>query len=166
MAPLLLRALELQEPYFGAHATGLGVIGDELRVEKDAGYVAKVRETTEIESLEGTTGIAHSRYNSMAREDPRYNTKRMSHPFVDCTGTLCLMHNGVIGNYREHWEKLRGMHTFTSYEADVDAITDSEVAVHMVEEAMKEGMSIGEGLRWMAPQLEGSLLLACISTAD
>lgn len=167
IAPLLLRAIELQEPYFGAHASGLGVIdGGELRVEKDTGYVARVSETTAIESLEGTTGIAHSRYNSTARDDPRYNTRRMSHPFVDCTGTLCLMHNGGIANYKEHWQRLRKQHAFASYEAELDAITDSEVAVHMLEDAVKEGMSVEEGLRWMAPQLKGSFLLACISTDE
>ena len=167
IAPLLLRAIELQEPYFGAHASGFGVIdGGELRVVKDAGYVARVRETTDIGSLKGTTGIAHSRYNSKARDDPRYNTRRMSHPFVDCTGTLCMMHNGGIANYKEHWERLRGRHTFTSYEAELDAITDSEVAVHMLEEALKKRMSKEEGLRWIAPQLKGSFLLACISTDE
>jgi len=167
IAPLLLRAIELQEPYSGAHASGLGVIdGGELRVEKDIGYVARVRKTTAIESLEGTTGIAHSRYNSQARDDPRYNTGKMAHPFVDCTGSLCLMHNGGITNFRDHWEGLREGHKFTSYEAEVNAITDSEVALHMLEDAVKEGMSVGEGLRWMAPQLKGSFLLAYISTEE
>ena len=165
IAPLLLRTIELQEPYFGAHASGLGVInGGNLRVEKDAGHLAKVRGTTNIESLNGTTEIAHSRYNATARDDPRYNTMRMSHPFVDCTGTLCLMHNGGISNYKDHWERLRKEHVFTSYEAELDAITDSEIAVHMLEDAVKEGMFIEEGLRRMASQLTGSFLLACIST--
>jgi len=167
MAPLLLRAIELQEPYFGAHASGLGVIGGgELRVEKDVGPVARVRRTTDIGSLEETTGIAHSRYSPRARYDPRYNTKRMAHPFVDCTGTLCLMHNGEISDYRDHWERLRDRHRFTSYEAEVDDITDSEVAVHMLEEAVGEGLRIEEGLRWVASRLMGRFLLACISKAQ
>lgn len=167
IAPLLLRAIELQEPYFGAHASGLGVIdGSRIRVEKDIGYVARVRETTAIGSLEGTAGIAHSRYNSTAKEDPRFNTRRMAHPFVDCTGTLCLMHNGGIANYKDHWERLRKGHVFTSYEAEIDGITDSEVAVHMLEDAVREGLSVGEGLRRMAPQLRGSFLLGCISVEE
>ena len=36
IAPLLLKSLELQEPIFGAHATGLGVINEfGLQTEKD-----------------------------------------------------------------------------------------------------------------------------------
>ena len=167
IAPLLLRAIELQEPYFGGHASGLGVIDNGIfRVEKDRGYVERVRKTTAIESLKGTTGIAHSRYNSRARDDPRYNTGRMAHPFIDCTGSLCLMHNGSITNFSEHWEYLRNDHEFASYEIDVDAITDSEVALHMLEEEVGNGLSIGEGLRKMAPRLTGSFLLGCMSLED
>ncbi len=165
IAPLLLRAIELQEPYFGAHASGLGVVDDGvLRVEKDFGHVARVRSTTAIQSLRGTTGIAHSRYNDKARDDPRYNTKEMAHPFVDDTGTIALMHNGGIANYREHWERLRGRHRFASYSAEVDAITDSEVAVHMLGDALDEGMSMEEGLRSVASRITGSFLLGVVTT--
>jgi glucosamine 6-phosphate synthetase-like amidotransferase/phosphosugar isomerase protein len=164
IAPLLLRALELQEPYYGAHATGLGVIDEGvLRVEKDFGHVRRVMNTTSIASLEGTAGIAHSRYNGRAKDDPRYNTRGMAHPFVDETGKIALMHNGGIANYREHWERLRGDHTFGSYSAEVDDITDSEVAVHMLEEALDEGMYMEEGLRSVASQITGSFLLGVIT---
>ncbi|MCW4035744.1 MAG: hypothetical protein NWE75_00980, partial [Candidatus Bathyarchaeota archaeon] len=164
-APLLLRAIELQEPYYGAHASGLGVIDDGvLRVEKDFGHVARVRSTTAITSLEGTTGIAHSRYNSKARDDPRYNTKEMAHPFVDDTETIALMHNGGIANYKEHWERLRGNHAFRSYSAEVDDITDSEVAVHMLGDALEGGMTVEEGLRSLAKRFTGSFLLGVIVT--
>lgn len=164
IAPLLLRAIENQEPYYGAHASGLGVIDDGvLEVEKDFGHVARVRSTTEIESLEGTTGIAHSRYNSTARDDPRYNTRGMAHPFLNEAGTLALMHNGGIGNYKEHWERLRGNHAFSSYSTEVDAITDSEVAVHMLSDALDGGMTMEEGLRSLAKRFTGSFLLGVIT---
>ncbi len=165
IAPLLLRAIELQEPYYGAHASGLGVIDDGvLRVEKDFGHVARVRSTTAIASLGGTTGIAHSRYNSKARDDPRYNTKEMAHPFVDDTETIALMHNGGIANYKEHWERLKGNHAFRSYSAEVDDITDSEVAVHMLGDALKGGMTVEEGLRSLAKRFTGSFLLGVITS--
>jgi glucosamine 6-phosphate synthetase-like amidotransferase/phosphosugar isomerase protein len=91
IAPLLLRAIELQEPYFGAHASGLGVIDNGMfRIEKDKGYVERVRKTTPIESLEGTTGMAHSRYNSRARDDPKYNTRRMQGASALCTTAASL----------------------------------------------------------------------------
>ncbi|MCW4036939.1 MAG: hypothetical protein NWE75_07070 [Candidatus Bathyarchaeota archaeon] len=165
ITPLILRAIEHQEPYYGALASGLGVIDDGImKVEKDFGHVARVRSTTAIESLEGTTGIAHSRYNSTARDDPRYNTRGMAHPFVDDTGSLALIHNGGIGNYKEHWERLRGNHAFSSYSAEVDAITDSEVAVHMLSDALKGGMTVEKGLKSLAKRLTGSFLFGVITT--
>jgi glucosamine--fructose-6-phosphate aminotransferase (isomerizing) len=164
IAPLLLRAIELQEPYFGAHASGLGVVDDGvLRVEKDFGHVARVRSTTAIQSLRGTTGIAHSRYNAKAKDDPRYNIKAMAHPFVNDTGTIALMHNGGISNYKEHWERLRDRHRFTSYSAEVDDITDSEVVVHLLSEALEGGISMDEGLRSVASRITGSFLLGVVT---
>jgi glucosamine 6-phosphate synthetase-like amidotransferase/phosphosugar isomerase protein len=165
IAPLLLRAVELQEPYSAGQATGLGVIDDGIiQIRKDFGHVARVRSTTDIESLEGTTGIAHSRYSGKLMRDPRHNTGEKAHPFIDDTGTIALMHNGDFDNYRELWEGLKGKHTFRSYSEDVDDITDSEVTVHMLSDAVAGGMSIEEGLRWMTPQLKGTSLLACMTT--
>ena len=164
IAPLLLRSLELQEPYYAGHATGLGVLeGDSLRIAKDSGPVSRVRRSTEIESLEGTAGIAHSRYNAGAREDPRYNAPQMAHPFLNDGGDLALMHNGTIYNYKEHWLRLKESHEFSSYSEEVDAITDSEIAVYMLSDALGEGMSMEEGFGRIAPKLTGGFLLAAIT---
>jgi len=164
IAPLLLRALELQEPLYAGHATGLGVIDDgALRVVKDSGPVARVRHATDIGSLEGTTGIAHSRYNARARDDPKYNAPEMAHPFLNDDGSLALMHNGTIYNYREHWERLREAHPFKSYVEEIDAITDSEIAVHMISDALAEGRSMEAAFRQVTPRLTGGFLLAAIT---
>ncbi len=165
IAPLLLRAIELQEPYSAAHATGMAVIDDGvLRIEKDFGHVQRVRSTTNIESLDGTTGIAHSRYSSKLIRDPRHNTKEKAHPFVDDSGTVALMHNGDFTQYKEHWERLRERHIFRSYSADVDDITDSEIAIHMLSDELVRGLTMEEGLRSVATQLKGTFLLTCITS--
>ena len=167
VAPLLLRSLELQEPYYAGHATGLGVLeGGSLRIAKDSGPVSRVRRSTGIESLEGTAGIAHSRYNGRARDDARYNAPEMAHPFLSDGGDLALMHNGTIYNYKEHWLRLRERHEFSSYVEEVDAITDSEIAVHMLSDALEEGASMEEGLRVIAPRLTGGFLLAAITPRE
>jgi glucosamine--fructose-6-phosphate aminotransferase (isomerizing) len=163
IAPLLLKSLELQEPIFGAQATGLGVINESgLHTEKDYGHVKRVMKTTTISTLEGTAGIAHSRYNLTARDDPRYNTKEMAHPFLNDDGTLALMHNGGINNYKAHWERLRDTHVFRSHSLEVDAITDSEVAVHMLSDYLVNGLPMEEALREVASQCTGSYLFGSI----
>jgi glutamine phosphoribosylpyrophosphate amidotransferase len=163
IAPLLLKSLELQEPLFGAQATGLGVINESgLHTEKDFGHVKRVMKTTEISSLQGSAGIAHSRYNLTARDDLRYNTKEMAHPFLNDDETLALMHNGGINNYKEHWDRLKDTHIFRSHSTEVDAITDSEVAVHMLSDSLGNGLSIEEALRDVSSQCTGAFLFGCI----
>jgi glucosamine--fructose-6-phosphate aminotransferase (isomerizing) len=164
IASLLLRALELQEPLYAGHATGLGVIDEGvLRVVKDSGPVARVKHDTKIESLEGNAGIAHSRYNRSARDDSRHNAREMAHPFLNDDGTLAVMHNGTIHNYRDHWERLRETHPFKSYIKEIDAITDSEITVHMLSDALAESKSMVEALREVSHQLSGGFLLAVIT---
>jgi hypothetical protein len=74
------------------------------------------------------------------------------------------MHNGDLINYKEHWKRLEKQHIFRSYSKDVDDITDSEVAVHMLSDYVQEGMTVGAGLSSVASQLKGTFLLACMTT--
>lgn len=167
IAPLLLNSLQYQEPYFGGHATGIGVLkGGMIDVIKAPGHVAHVKKTTDIEGLDGTCALAHSRYHAPAKEDARYNTAEMAHPFLSDDGRLALMHNGGIANYKTHWERLRDSHTFRSYSQEVDAITDSEVAVHMLADEVAGGKHVGDALKSIATQCTGSFLLGAISVEE
>jgi asparagine synthetase B (glutamine-hydrolysing) len=76
------------------------------------------------------------------------------------------MHNGGIANYKEHWKELEKEHTFRSYGEAVDDITDSEVAVHMISDALEEGMNMVEAFQHVAPKLTGMFLLAAIHTDE
>jgi glucosamine 6-phosphate synthetase-like amidotransferase/phosphosugar isomerase protein len=163
IALLLLGALEHQEPYLGSSATGMAALEeDRIALVKSPGHVARVKETTRIQEIEGTCAIAHSRLAFA----PEYNTAEKAHPFLSEDGRFALMHNGVIKNHREHWGRLRKNHTFRSYSPDVDAITDSEVAVHMLSDAVASGKSVTEALKWMAPRLTGSFLLGVVGVEE
>ncbi len=167
IAPLLLNALQYQEPYFGGHATGIGVLnGGMIEVVKAPGHVAHVKKVTDIGGLKGTCALAHSRYHAPAKDDARYNTVGMSHPFLSDEGRLALMHNGGIANYKTHWERLRDSHEFRSYSPEVDAITDSEVAVHMLADEVAGGKSVADGLKRVTAQCTGSFLLGVISVEE
>jgi len=167
IAPLLLNALQYQEPYFGAHATGIGVLkGGMIDVVKAPGHVAHVKKVTDIERLNGTCAIAHSRYHAPAKEDARYNTAGMAHPFLSDDGRLALMHNGGISNYKDHWERLKDSHEFRSYSQEIDAITDSEVAVHMLADEVAKGKMVGDALKSIAERFTGSFLLGAISVEE
>lgn len=163
IANLLLRALENQEPYFGGHASGLAVLdGSELRLEKDFGHIQLVKSKTNINMLHGTSGIAHSKYTSKGKDNPYLNTKEMAQPFIDETKSFALMHMGAITNYRELWNELKDNHKFITYSEMMKEITDSEVAVHLLSDALAEGMSMEQGLKYLGKKCEGSFLFCVI----
>ncbi len=168
IAPLILKALELQEPYFAAHATGMGVIDakGKIQVQKATGPVAVVKKTTKITGLKGKVGIGHSRYSLIARDDPRCDIDSMCHPFTNDAGDIAMMHNGDIANFKEHWARLKPSHKWKSYNPAVDWITDSEVAVHMIDEEVKRGAGFDEALRTVMPKLTGQVLLCLISEKE
>ena len=168
IAPLVLKALELQEPYFAAHATGMGVIDAEgkVQVQKATGPVAVVKKTTKITKLSGKVGIGHSRYSQIARDDPRCDIDTMCHPFTNDAGDIAMMHNGDIDNFKDHWARLKPNHKFKSYNPTVDWITDSEVAIHLIDEEVKNGAGFDEALRVVMPKLTGQVLLCLISEKE
>lgn len=165
---VLLKALEYQEALYGGHATGMGVLnGDQIDIVKAAGPVNHVKNThPEIMELKGTCALAHSRYSDNARVNPDYNLDEMAHPYISDDGKIALMHNGGIANYKEHWKELEKEHTFRSYGEAVDDITDSEVAVHMLSDALEQGMNMVEAFQHVTPQLTGTFLLAVIHTDE
>jgi glucosamine 6-phosphate synthetase-like amidotransferase/phosphosugar isomerase protein len=168
IAPLILKALELQEPYFGAHATGMGVIDSKgkIQIQKATGPVAIVKKTTKIAKLKGNLGIGHSRYSALAREDPRYDIDAMCHPFTNDANDIAMMHNGEVANFKEHWARLKPNHRFKSYNPAIDWITDSEVAVHMIDDEVKKGAVFDEALRTVMPKLTGQVLLCLINEKE
>jgi glucosamine 6-phosphate synthetase-like amidotransferase/phosphosugar isomerase protein len=168
IAELLLNALEYQQALYGGHATGMGVLnGDQIDIVKAAGPVGHVKKThPEIMKLKGTCALAHSRYSDNARVNPDYNLDEMAHPYISDNGKIALMHNGGIANYKELWQELEKEHTFRSYGEVVDDITDSEVAVHMLSDALENGMNMVEAFQHVAPQLTGTFLLAAINTDE
>ncbi len=163
-APILLESLRLQEGYLGAHATGMATVhGGRIHMVKDNGPVDEVTAKTKIASLRGSTGIAHSRHSSAVFKDIRCNRAQNAHPWLTGDESTALMHNGVITNYEEHWRRLEKSHVFQSLVEELNYITDSEVAVHMVGDEMKEGASLVDALRSTANSLTGMVLLGAMT---
>ncbi len=139
--------------YRGYDSWGIGVSGNnQIYISKASGRIPA--------SLPGsfpetglTCGIAHTRWATHGAP-----TVENAHPHTDDTGTLAIVHNGIIENYKSLKQKLLDMgHTFKSE-------TDSEVAAHLIEHFIKEGLEIRLAFLEALKSIEGTYGLALISS--
>lgn len=92
--PILLAGLTKLE-YRGYDSAGIAIMENgEIKVEKDKGRVHNLYEIKEIENLQGTIGIAHTRWATHG-----VPSKENSHPHLDNSKSFAVVHNGIIENY-------------------------------------------------------------------
>jgi glucosamine--fructose-6-phosphate aminotransferase (isomerizing) len=121
-APILLEGLRRLE-YRGYDSAGIAVLdGDELLVRKKKGKIDEgLARLLKSEPVAGNLGIGHTRW---ATHGPPSDIN--SHPHLDQSGRIAVVHNGVIENYDALKQKLlKAGHTFRSG-------TDTEVLAHLI----------------------------------
>ncbi|MFH1731153.1 MAG: glutamine--fructose-6-phosphate transaminase (isomerizing) [Planctomycetota bacterium] len=149
--PILIEGLKRLE-YRGYDSAGIALAkNDELHCVRAVGRISQLEELLEGASPEATAGIAHTRWATHGAP-----TEANAHPHRDCSGSLAIVHNGIIENYRQLKDQLieRG-HKFTSD-------TDTEVIVHLIEEQLDGDFC--EAVRKALLKLEGTYGLAIVST--
>ncbi len=127
--PLLIEGLKRLE-YRGYDSAGVAVRGADgaLSVLKRYGRLSNLEEALETEPLAGGLGIGHTRWATHG-EPSEIN----SHPHCDGTGTIAVVHNGIIENDAALRAELQAKgHVFLSQ-------TDTEVIPHLIEEILKAG---------------------------
>jgi glucosamine--fructose-6-phosphate aminotransferase (isomerizing) len=149
-----LRRLE----YRGYDSAGIAVInGQDIQVVRSAGKLRELEESLRLVQLDGTFGLGHTRWATHGRP-----TEENAHPHRDCSGSMVVVHNGIIENYKDLKRELQAAgHKFATE-------TDTEVIAHLIEEARKgrPGMSLEEGVRGAVPRLSGSYAFAAVSSTD
>ncbi|MDB4886428.1 MAG: glutamine amidotransferase [Gemmatimonadetes bacterium] len=153
--PVLIEGLKRLE-YRGYDSAGVSLMngkGSPVDTRKAKGKIAMLEAAIAERPIEGSTGIAHTRW---ATHGPPNECN--AHPHVDCTGTISLVHNGIIENYGP----LRAMlqktgHTFVSE-------TDTEVLAHLVEAAFDGNLE--DAVVDALALVEGTYGIAVISSND
>ena len=118
-APILINGLRRLE-YRGYDSAGLAILDKgEIKRYRAVGKIDNLAEKIKGKDLEGTIGIAHTRWATHGGV-----TEANAHPHYALGGKLVLAHNGIIENYRELKNSLKDVE-FTSE-------TDSEVLAHLI----------------------------------
>ncbi len=141
-----LRRLE----YRGYDSAGIAVFHQgEIEVRRAEGKLKILEETIVGESFDGKVGIGHTRWATHGRP-----SDANAHPHK--TGSVALVHNGIIENYLSLKRGLMEKgHVFSSE-------TDSEVIAHLIDHFLKEGLPFDEAVRQALGKINGSYALGIL----
>jgi len=139
--------------YRGYDSAGIAVLGASgLEVRRAAGRIKVLEGLLRERPLKGSIGIGHTRWATHGRP-----TDDNAHPHTDGSGTLVVVHNGIIENYLPIKERLAAEgHVFTSE-------TDTEVIAHLVERHLQDTPRLDEAVRRALRELSGSYAIGVLS---
>lgn len=153
--PILINGLKRLE-YRGYDSSGVALARNgSIHVEKQVGKIAALEETVNGRPMDGSTGIAHTRWATHGEPN-----QTNAHPHSDGSGDIVLVHNGIIENY----DALRKMLSGKGHEFVTE--TDTETIAHLIEEFYKTSDSFEEAFRKALLELKGTYGLALITKHD
>jgi len=150
----MIRSALKRLEYRGYDSVGqVTVDGNKLYVKKDSGRLEEVHAKYNLDDMAGPVGVGHTRWATHGRP-----VQENSHPHTDCKSTIAVVHNGIIENYLDIKRELEAKgHRFLSR-------TDTEVVPHLVEQYVRDGMSLEDAFRKTVNRLEGAYSLVLTST--
>ena len=153
---ILLAGLARLE-YRGYDSAGIALLNGDLKVAKCAGRVRDLEARSIDLPATAVAGIGHTRWATHGGP-----SDANAHPHVGPSGTIALVHNGIIENYAALKTSLVAKgRTFRSQ-------TDSEVLVQLIEEiqASNGALSFEAALRLALRQVTGTYGLAILNAAE
>ncbi|MBQ7507526.1 MAG: glutamine--fructose-6-phosphate transaminase (isomerizing) [Lachnospiraceae bacterium] len=151
-APILLEGLAKLE-YRGYDSAGIAVFdGEKIRVEKAKGRLKVLSEMThDGETMPGTVGIGHTRWATHG-EPNQVN----AHPHFNTSGSIVLVHNGIIENYLSLRQRLlKKGYEFASE-------TDSEVVAQYLDYYYRESGDPLASITKVLHRVEGAYALGIL----
>jgi glucosamine--fructose-6-phosphate aminotransferase (isomerizing) len=136
VVPVIIDGLRKLE-YRGYDSAGIAVVDEDhdLEIRRAEGKLRNLEEAIRLKPLDGTYGIGHTRWATHGRP-----TEENAHPHRDCTGRVVVVHNGIIENYLQLKERLRGQdHRFVTE-------TDTEIVAHLIEEYASQSASFEQAV--------------------
>lgn len=149
---ILIEGLKRLE-YRGYDSAGIATIFEgKINIVKQKGKIKILEDEIKNTIPDGNIGIGHTRWATHG-----IPSKENAHPHADCNKNFAVVHNGIIENFHNLKEELinRG-HKFTSQ-------TDTEVIIHLIEEAYQRLNSFQDAVKDAISKIEGAYALGIIS---
>ncbi len=151
--PVLIKGLKRLE-YRGYDSSGVALINSngDLSVYKAKGKVSELEAFCAEKNIEGTVGIAHTRWATHGEP-----SSTNAHPHYSESKNLAIIHNGIIENYAEIKKNLKdkGVH----FASD----TDTEVLVQFVEYVQtKKELDLLTAVQVVLSQVIGAYAIAIL----
>lgn len=139
--------------YRGYDSAGIAVIeksedNTTLVRRRAKGKIRNLEHRIQAEPVDGLVGIAHTRWATHGAPN-----EINAHPHF--AGRVGLVHNGIIENFTHLREDLQTTREFVTQ-------TDTEVVAHLIDEAMKTGLSGTDAFATSLKQLTGAFALGVV----
>jgi glutamine---fructose-6-phosphate transaminase (isomerizing) len=149
---VILEGLKRLE-YRGYDSAGVAVLNHEgLHVRRAPGRIKALEGILRERPVAGTVGIGHTRWATHGRP-----SEENAHPHTDCSGSLVVVHNGILENYLPIKERLLAQgHVFRSE-------TDTEVLAHLIEHHLREAPRLDQAVKRALHEIRGSYAIGVVA---
>ncbi len=147
---ILLQGLKRLE-YRGYDSAGVAILNGGLQLFKNVGNIAAL-ENMLPENIPGKCGIAHTRWATHG-----IPSQINAHPHRSYSGSMVMVHNGIIENYQEIKQEL--ISAGVSFKSD----TDTEVLLNLIDfEYQSNGHHITPAIQDASEKIKGTYAIGLI----
>lgn len=152
VVPILIEGLKRLE-YRGYDSAGLAIVKNGLQRIRSKGRVAELEHLAQQDHIQGTLGIAHTRWATHG-----VPSERNAHPHI--SSGISVVHNGIIENHEMLREQLQSAgYVFVSD-------TDTEVIAHLVHQEFTKLHNLVAAVKASIKLLIGAYAIAVVHEAN
>ena len=145
VAPTIVESLKKME-YRGYDSVGVAIKNESnISVKKGVGKVKVVNSEIQMDQLQGNTGIGHTRWATHGGV-----TVENAHPHLCNSGSVGVVHNGIIENYAELREDLEKNHNVV-----FKSSTDTEVIPNLLQIYFEKSQDVKRAIMDTVQRLKG-----------